>query len=35
MDEVGTRKRKREQLFFEREGQDAWGPSTTFSTHVD
>jgi imidazolonepropionase-like amidohydrolase/Tol biopolymer transport system component len=35
LNEVGTRQRKREPLFFEREGQDAWGPTTTLSTHED
>ena len=35
LDEVGGRQRKQEPLFFQREGQEAWGPTTTHSTHED
>jgi imidazolonepropionase-like amidohydrolase/Tol biopolymer transport system component len=35
LNEVGGASRKREPLFFEREGQEAWGPTTTLSTHED
>ena len=35
LNELGVRQRKREPLFFEREGQEAWGPTTTHSTHED
>ena len=35
LNEVGGSSRKREPLFFEREGQEAWGPTTTVSTHED
>ncbi len=35
LNEVGGRQRKQEPLFFQREGQDAWGPTTTHSTHED
>jgi imidazolonepropionase-like amidohydrolase len=35
LNEVGTRQRPREQLFFQREGQEAWGPTTTHTTHED
>jgi imidazolonepropionase-like amidohydrolase/Tol biopolymer transport system component len=35
MNEEGSRQRKREPLFFEREGQEAWGPTTTHTTHQD
>ncbi|WP_375769455.1 amidohydrolase family protein [Archangium gephyra] len=35
LNEVGGASRKREPLFFEREGQEAWGPTTTVSTHED
>jgi len=35
LNEVGGAARKREPLFFEREGQEDWGPATTVSTHED
>ena len=35
LDEVGNSPRKREPLFFEREGQEAWGPTTTVGAHED
>ncbi|WP_309891511.1 amidohydrolase family protein [Archangium sp.] len=35
LNEVGGRQRKQEPLFFQREGQEAWGPTTTHSTHED
>jgi imidazolonepropionase-like amidohydrolase/Tol biopolymer transport system component len=35
LNEVGGSSRKREPLFFEREGQEAWGPTTTISTEQD
>jgi imidazolonepropionase-like amidohydrolase len=35
LNEVGGSARKREPLFFEREGQEAWGPAATVSTHED
>ncbi len=35
LNELGGRQFKREPLFFEREGQEVWGPSTTLSTHED
>ena len=35
LNEVGGRQRKQEPLFFQREGQEAWGPTTTISTHED
>jgi Tol biopolymer transport system component/imidazolonepropionase-like amidohydrolase len=35
LNELGGRQFKREPLFFEREGQEVWGPSTTVSTHED
>jgi imidazolonepropionase-like amidohydrolase len=35
LNELGGRQLKREPLFFEREGQEVWGPTTTISTHED
>ncbi|MGZ3459889.1 MAG: amidohydrolase family protein, partial [Archangium sp.] len=35
LNEVGGRQFKREPLFFEREGQEAWGPTTAISTQED
>jgi imidazolonepropionase-like amidohydrolase/Tol biopolymer transport system component len=35
LDEVGGGGRKREPLFFEREGQETWGPTTSLSTEQD
>jgi hypothetical protein len=35
LNEVGGAACKREPLFFEPEGQEAWGPATTVSTHED
>ncbi|ATB34705.1 TolB protein [Cystobacter fuscus] len=34
LDEVGA-SRKREPLYFQREGEGAWGPSSSWSTHQD
>lgn len=34
LDEVGA-SRRREPLYFEREGQESWGPSSTLGTHQD
>ena len=35
LDEVGGSARKREPLFFEREGQQTWGSSSSLGTHRD
>jgi imidazolonepropionase-like amidohydrolase/Tol biopolymer transport system component len=35
MNEVGASPRPRPKLFFEREGEEAWGPASSLTTHED
>jgi hypothetical protein len=35
LNELGNHPRQRAKLFFEVEGNEAWGPSTSMSVHHD